>query len=41
MDKLLNELGHITGNNSGVYPDSVLQTGIADAGGLKQSVSMA
>jgi chitodextrinase len=31
----LNELGHITGNNSGVYPDSVMQTGIADAGGLK------
>jgi hypothetical protein len=31
----LNELGHLTGNNSGVYPDSVLQTGIADAGGPK------
>src|SRR5205085_2539939 len=31
----LNELGHITGNNSGVFPDSVMQTGIADAGGPK------
>jgi large repetitive protein len=31
----LNEIGHITGNNSGVYPDSVLQTGIADGGGPK------
>lgn len=31
----LNELGHITGNNSGVYPDSVMQTGISDAGGPK------
>jgi large repetitive protein len=31
----LNELGHLTGNNSGVYPDSVMQTGISDAGGPK------
>ena len=31
----LNGIGHITGNNSGVYPDSVLQTGISDAGGPK------
>jgi hypothetical protein len=32
----LSDLGHITGNNSGVYPDSVLQGGIADAGTGKQ-----
>ena len=31
----VSELGHLTGNNSGVYPDSVLQTGISDAGGPK------
>lgn len=29
-------LGHLTGNNSGVYPDSVLQSGIADNGAAKQ-----
>lgn len=28
-------LGHITGNNSGVYPDSVLQSGISDGAGPK------
>jgi hypothetical protein len=26
----LTDLGHITGNNSGVYPDSVLQSGLVD-----------
>jgi len=31
----LNDLGHITGNNSGVYPDSVLASGIMDATGPK------
>ena len=31
----LNELGHMTGNNSGVFPDSVLQSGISDAAGPK------
>jgi pimeloyl-ACP methyl ester carboxylesterase len=30
------ELGHITGNNSGIYPDAVLQSGIADNGAAKQ-----
>lgn len=29
-------LGHITGNNSGVVPDAVLQSGIADNGAAKQ-----
>lgn len=29
-------LGHITGNNNGVYPDAVLQSGIADNGASKQ-----
>lgn len=29
-------LGHITGNNSGVVPDAVLETGIADNGAAKQ-----
>ncbi|MBL7696504.1 MAG: fibronectin type III domain-containing protein [Chitinophagaceae bacterium] len=28
-------LGHITGNNAGVVPDAVLQSGIADNGGAK------
>jgi hypothetical protein len=27
------DIGHITGNNSGVYPDSVLQSGISDGSG--------
>ena len=31
----LNDLGHITGNNSGVYPDSVLQGGLIDNTGPK------
>jgi hypothetical protein len=30
------DLGHITGNNAGVYPDAVLQSGIADNGAAKQ-----
>ena len=30
------DLGHITGNNSGFYPDAVLQSGIADNGAAKQ-----
>ena len=29
-------LGHMTGNNSGVVPDAVLETGIADNGAAKQ-----
>lgn len=29
-------LGHNTGNNSGVYPDAVLESGIADNGAAKQ-----
>lgn len=29
-------LGHITGNNSGVFPDAVLQSGISDNGASKQ-----
>ncbi len=29
-------LGHITGNNSGVVPDAVLESGIADNGAAKQ-----
>jgi hypothetical protein len=32
----LTDLGHITGNNSGFYPDAVLQSGIADNGVAKQ-----
>ena len=32
----LTNLGHITGNNSGVLPDAVLQSGIADNGAAKQ-----
>jgi poly(3-hydroxybutyrate) depolymerase len=32
----LTNLGHITGNNSGVVPDAVLQSGIADNGTAKQ-----
>jgi hypothetical protein len=31
----LNDLGHVTGNNSGVYPDSVLASGLLDATGPK------
>lgn len=31
----VSDLGHLTGNNSGVYPDSVLQSGIVDGGGPK------
>ncbi|RYF45163.1 MAG: T9SS type A sorting domain-containing protein, partial [Chitinophagaceae bacterium] len=31
----LSELGHMTGNNSGVFPDSVLQSGISDGAGPK------
>lgn len=27
------DMGHMTGNNSGVYPDSVLQSGVYDGGG--------
>jgi hypothetical protein len=30
------DLGHNTGNNSGIYPDAVLQSGIADNGAAKQ-----
>jgi hypothetical protein len=30
------DLGHITGNNSGIYPDAVLQSGLADNGAAKQ-----
>ncbi|MBO9571886.1 MAG: fibronectin type III domain-containing protein, partial [Chitinophagaceae bacterium] len=29
-------LGHVTGNNSGVFPDAVLESGIADNGVAKQ-----
>lgn len=29
-------LGHITGNNSGVFPDAVLASGLADSGQAKQ-----
>ncbi|HUQ66140.1 MAG TPA: fibronectin type III domain-containing protein [Flavitalea sp.] len=29
-------LGHITGNNSGVFPDAVLQSGISDTAQVKQ-----
>lgn len=29
-------LGHITGNNSGVFPDAVLESGLADNGAAKQ-----
>lgn len=32
----ITDLGHITGNNSGFYPDAVLQSGIADNGAAKQ-----
>jgi pimeloyl-ACP methyl ester carboxylesterase len=32
----ITDLGHITGNNSGIYPDAVLQSGIADNGVAKQ-----
>lgn len=32
----LTNLGHITGNNTGVMPDAVLQSGIADNGTAKQ-----
>ncbi|HUQ67486.1 MAG TPA: fibronectin type III domain-containing protein [Flavitalea sp.] len=32
----ITDLGHITGNNSGYYPDSVLQSGVADNGVAKQ-----
>lgn len=31
----LNDLGHITGNNSGVVPDSVLASGLSDLSGPK------
>ncbi|MBL7697186.1 MAG: fibronectin type III domain-containing protein [Chitinophagaceae bacterium] len=31
----LTTMGHITGNNSGIVPDVVLQSGLADAGGPK------
>ncbi|MEO8582923.1 MAG: fibronectin type III domain-containing protein, partial [Flavitalea sp.] len=31
----LNDMGHLSGNNSGVYPDSVLQSGFADNSGVK------
>lgn len=30
------DLGHITGNNSGIYPDAVLTSGLADNGAAKQ-----
>lgn len=30
------DLGHITGNNSGIYPDAVLQSGLTDNGVAKQ-----
>ncbi len=33
-----NDLGHLTGNNSGVYPDSVLASGLMDATGPKSFV---
>jgi chitodextrinase/poly(3-hydroxybutyrate) depolymerase len=33
--KEVTDLGHITGNNSGVYPDSVLSSGLADDAGNK------
>jgi fibronectin type 3 domain-containing protein len=29
-------LGHITGDNSGVFPDAVLQSGVTDSGDVKQ-----
>lgn len=32
----ITNLGHVTGNNSGVVPDAVLQSGIADNGAGKQ-----
>lgn len=32
----ITDLGHITGNNSGIYPDAVLQSGLADNGAAKQ-----
>ncbi len=32
---VLNNMGHMTGNNSGVYPDSVLQSGLTDGTGPK------
>ena len=32
---VMNDMGHMTGNNSGVYPDSVLRSGITDGGGAK------
>ncbi|MEP7258270.1 MAG: fibronectin type III domain-containing protein, partial [Flavitalea sp.] len=32
----LTDLGHITGNNSGIFPDAVLQSGIADNGTARQ-----
>jgi large repetitive protein len=31
----LNDLGHLTGNNTGAYPDSVIQTGLYDNTGPK------
>ena len=30
------DMGHITGNNSGVFPDDVLQSGLVDSSGSKQ-----
>ena len=32
----LTDLGHLTGNNSGAFPDSVLQSGLLDNGPTKQ-----
>jgi poly(3-hydroxybutyrate) depolymerase len=32
----VSDLGHLTGNNSGVFPDSVLQSGLLDNGASKQ-----
>ncbi len=32
---VMNDMGHMTGNNTGVYPDSVLQSGVTDGGGAK------
>lgn len=32
----ITDLGHITGNDNGVFPDAVLQSGIADNGTAKQ-----
>jgi fibronectin type 3 domain-containing protein len=29
-------MGHITGNNSGAFPDAVLQSGVVDTGSVKQ-----